>query len=83
MTEREALLRKLSAAQFARWELHLFLNTHRDDPEAVKRFKKYDEMTKKLTAEYEEKYGALTADQSDGCSWLKDPWPWDIDGGDC
>lgn len=29
MTKRETMLRRLSAAQFTQWELHLYLDTHR------------------------------------------------------
>lgn len=81
MTNREALLRKISTAQFAAWELHIYLNTHIDDPEAVRKFKTYNEEAKALTKEYESKYGPLTIEQGDGSSWIKDPWPWEITGG--
>lgn len=82
MTEREALLRKLSTAQFAAWELHIYLNTHPDDPQAVKKFKKYTGEARALTDEYETIYGPLSSEQSDGSSWIKDPWPWENAGGE-
>lgn len=81
MTDREALLKKLSIAQFATWELHIYLNTHPDCPEAVKKFKKYTNEARALTEEYESQYGPLSSEQSDGSSWLKDPWPWENIGG--
>lgn len=31
MTKRETMLRRLSAAQFTQWELHLYLDTHPSD----------------------------------------------------
>ena len=42
MTKREMLLRKLSTAQFALWELHLYLNTHPTDLEALALHEKYE-----------------------------------------
>lgn len=35
MTPREKLLLRLSSAQFARWELHMYLDTHPNDMQAI------------------------------------------------
>ena len=35
MTEREKLLKQLSALQFASWELHLYMDTHPYDKDAM------------------------------------------------
>jgi spore coat protein JB len=77
------LLKKLSAAQFAAWELHVYLDTHPDDKQAIQLYKKYDKKTRELKDEYEKHYGALTIDGGDsGDEWLQNPWPWELQGGD-
>ncbi|MCR4924652.1 MAG: spore coat protein CotJB [Clostridiales bacterium] len=83
MTEREALLRKIAAKQFAIWELHIYLDTHINEPEAVKRSKKCKEELNVLVKEYENEYGPLTNDcSSTSSAWLKNPWPWDLEDDD-
>lgn len=83
MNEREKLLRKLSAAQFAVWELHLYLDTHPCDQNAVQLCKKHEAEADVLRKEYTEKYSALKAECCNTAEWLSDPWPWDITGGEC
>ncbi|MCH5198658.1 MAG: spore coat protein CotJB [Oscillospiraceae bacterium] len=80
MTNREKLLRCLSQVQFALWELHLYLNTHPTDMEAIALHEQYEIKLLKLRDEFEEKYGPLTANVGEGVDWLKNPWPWDIEG---
>ena len=77
MSKRETLLRKLTAAQFALWELHLYLNTHPTDMEALAMHERYEVKCAKLRSEYEEKYGPLTPMKGEGAQWLQNPWPWD------
>lgn len=73
---------RLSAVQFAMWELHLYLDTHPDDISALKLHSKYREKYLKLKEEYEAKYGPLTPGSGmPGVRWLKNPWPWDYEGG--
>lgn len=81
MNEREMLLRRLSSAQFAAFELHLFLDTHPNDAEALSAIRKYEEKAAALRAEFESKFGPLQAGDTYGDTswkWLSDPWPWDI-----
>ena len=80
MNKRENLLRSLSSVQFALWELHLYLNTHPTDMEAIALHEQYELKLSKLRAEYEHKYGPLTPTVGEGVDWLKNPWPWDIEG---
>ena len=81
MSDRKKLLQKLSAVQFAAWELHMYLDTHPCDTTANEMFRKYTEEAKMLKTEYEKKYGPLTVSSSYEADWLCDPWPWDIQGG--
>jgi len=82
VTEREKLLRQLSAAQFAAWELHMYLDTHKNDLEARKIYNKKTDQANELKKEYERKYGPLTVDSENCVEWLSDPWPWELKG-DC
>ena len=76
MTKRETMLRRLSAAQFTQWELHLYLDTHPSDLQALALFRKCDARYRALRSEH----AALDAT---GAEWLKDPWPWDTEECGC
>ena len=77
MNDKKKLLMRLSATQFAAWELHMYLDTHPCDRTANEMFRKYTNETEMLRAEYEEKYGPLTVSSSYEADWLNDPWPWE------
>ena len=80
MTERQHLMKKLMAERFATIETAIFLDTHPQDKKALKAFKEYSENTRKLKDEYENKFGALTAENAatdNSWTWICDPWPWD------
>lgn len=80
MSERDSALRKLSAVEFARWELHVYLDTHPGDKSAIAKLEEYEKKAKTMRREYEAKFGALTLDTSWGADeWLSNPWPWDYD----
>ena len=80
MNERYRLLECLSAAEFAAWEMTLYLDTHPCDKQAIAAGREYASRAGALRAEYEKRYGSLTA-SFDGCDsdwkWICDPWPWD------
>ncbi len=77
MSDRKKLLMRLSATQFAAWELHMYLDTHPCDRTANEMFRKYTNEAEILKAEYEKKYGPLTVSNSYEADWLNDPWPWE------
>ncbi|MBO5222711.1 MAG: spore coat protein CotJB [Clostridia bacterium] len=84
MSEREMLLKKLSAQQFAAWETGLFLDTHPTCSAALKAHKEYVAAAKEAKKEYNEKYGMLTHNcphEEDKWQWVCDPWPWDLEQG--
>lgn len=83
MTHREAMLKKLGAAQFKLWEIHLYLDTHPWDLQMVEAHNKCAREYKALRNEFEEKFFPLTASRAQGVEWLKGPWPWEIEEGDC
>ncbi len=70
---------RLKAADFALWETVLYLDAYPEDKTALANFYKLRDEAEKLTLEYEEKYGALTAFGNEGNSWqwTKGPWPWE------
>lgn len=79
MNSREILLKKLSSYAFAVHELKLFLDTHPNDSETLKKIQEYEPKAKELKAEYEEKYGPINrkTDNTSFWSWVNDPWPWE------
>ena len=80
MKDRETLLRQLSATQFAAWEMHIYLDTHPQDRQALQAMQKYRREAEKLQREFQEKYGPITpADTLDDMSftWINNPWPWE------
>lgn len=83
MNRREMLLRQLSAAQFAAWELHMYLDTHSDDCRAQELYEKHVARFEKLKCEFENEFGPLSTGVGDAAQWLADPWPWDPQGDDC
>ena len=79
MSEQEALRRRLYAAEFAAWELHLFLDTHPSDSAAADKLEVYQYRAEKLRAEYERKYGPIgeTTQDTSRYAWISGPWPWE------
>ncbi len=82
MKDNRSLSLSLQAAQFAMWELHLYLDTHPEDLSALRLYAKYEEKYHMLKKEYEMKHGSLYCNCGmPGATWLKNPWPWDYEGG--
>lgn len=81
MNEKEMLFRKINALDFSMWELHIFLDTHPCDAEAIR---KHDDLCRRravLVQQYEQKFGPLgiTCENGDRWEWVDSPWPWDPD----
>lgn len=75
-------LHELQAVNFAVNELGLYLDTHKDDEEALELFRKYVQMYHQGLMQYEKLYGPLTRKQagiSGKYDWLSSPWPWEYD----
>ena len=74
-------LAELQALDFAIVELALYLDTHREDSEALELYQKDQELYQHCRQIYEKKYGPLShssAGNAEGYPWLDDPWPWDL-----
>ena len=69
---------------FAALEMQLFLDTHKNNKDALKSFREYSEQASKLKAEYEAKYGPITPNDAYGdlsYEWVNAPWPWENEKG--
>ena len=74
---------ELQALGFAIQELALYLDTHRDDKEALQLYRQYQQMYQKGMMEYQKAHGPLnhgTPSESESYDWLDDPWPWEYTG---
>lgn len=72
-------LAELQTMAFAIQELALYLDTHRDDQEALDLYRSFQKLYEKGKAVYEKMCGPLNHfSVADGSySWLDDPWPWE------
>ena len=78
---REMLLDKIRAYEFAALELNLYLDSHPNDRRALADFNNYAKQVAALKNEYERVYGPLI-NFGFGFSrypwqWICDPWPWE------
>ncbi|WP_242835640.1 spore coat protein CotJB [Ruminiclostridium josui] len=82
LNEREALLWKIQAYEFACTEVGLFLNNNPNDKTALSYFKQYRDMKNQLESEFTKRFGPLTATHMDNdlstWKWIENPWPWEI-----
>ena len=77
----ETALTELQTLSFAIQELALYLDTHRDDREALELYRNYQKMYRACVEEYRRKRGPMThicPSDSASYDWLDDPWPWEI-----
>lgn len=84
-SDRNALMRNIQAYSFAVLEVSLFLNNHPCDSEALAYYEKYNALLKEATEAYECSFGPLThrGVKGDTWTWVRDPWPWEIDNSNC
>ena len=73
-------LTELQVLGFAIQELALYLDTHRDDKEALQVYQDYQKMYNHCKNEYLKNRGPINHSQETSSSqyeWLNDPWPWE------
>lgn len=71
---------ELQVLAFAIQELALYLDTHRDDSEALELYRRYQEMYHNGQSEFVKNNGPLShrsVNTSKRYDWLNDPWPWE------
>ena len=83
MDEREMLLNRIAALDFAIVELNLYMDTHPDDSEVNTKLNDYKEKSMQLKNEYQEKFSPLSSKsiEDNRWGWIADPWPWNNDNG--
>lgn len=79
--ERDMMLYKVQEMCFMAHDINLYLDTHPNDSYAVNLYNKYNNDAKKLTDEYEKRYGPIDLSDDSGLnmtpwSWINEPWPW-------
>ena len=72
-------LAELQTMAFAINELALYLDTHREDKEALEMYKNFQKMYAEGKRQYESECGPLNhmSVSSEKYRWLDDPWPWE------
>lgn len=76
----QSALAELQELGFAIQELALYLDTHRDDTEALALYRRYQRTYHDKRMEYSETYGPLSHMEPITAveyNWLNDPWPWE------
>ena len=76
----QSALAELQELGFAIQELVLYLDTHRDDTEALALYRRYQRTYHDKRMEYSETYGPLSHMEpitAAEYNWLNDPWPWE------
>lgn len=71
---------ELQTLAFMIQELALYLDTHRDDKEALEMYQAYQRMYHQATMEYTHQCGPMSHHMpTEGeYRWLDDPWPWEF-----
>ena len=72
---------ELQTLGFAIQELALYLDTHREDREALELYRNYQNMYCKAKEEYIARRGPInhmTPSTREEYAWLDDPWPWEL-----
>lgn len=70
---------ELQTIAFVIQELALYLDTHRDDKEALELYRTFQKMYEEGRTQYEKECGPLNHMSNAGKEyrWLDDPWPWE------
>ena len=77
-SKKERLYSILQKLGFYMVDLKLYLDTHKDDDEALNTFKVYRDEYNKMSQYYAKDYGPLFFNQVlDSWTWVDEPWPWE------
>lgn len=78
--DRDELLKVISVLDFFAIDLHLYLNTHPTDRDAILKYNTVVKHAKELREQYECSFGMLMAHDTTSeypWQWIEEPWPWD------
>ena len=67
----------LQTLAFAIQELALYLDTHRDDREALEQYRAYQQMYRRCMEAHGDQMTHHEMGREDVYEWLCDPWPWE------
>ena len=75
----ETPMSRLQMLAFGIQELALYLDTHRDDKDAVEMYQQYQKLYNEGAKKYEKICGPLNhlSESQGSYKWLNDPWPWE------
>lgn len=76
----QSLSSNLQVLAFAVQELALYLDTHREDQEALALYRQYQQLLRQAKEAYSLQKGPLnhaSVSDSEEYAWLDDPWPWE------
>ena len=63
---------------FAIQELALYLDTHREDREALEQYRAYQQMYRRLAEAQGMPLTHMSPGTGESYAWLNDPWPWEF-----
>lgn len=83
MSNRAEMLKKVQKLNFVMIDTGLYLNNQPENEAGQALFNKYQALHRQAKEEYENACGPLTYGginvESDGWSWIKKPWPWEVE----
>ena len=82
-SKKDNMYKLLSDLGFAIFDINLYMITHENDEEAMKKFNEYSTEYRKIKTYYESLYGPLSAfsqfNSKVPYTYNKDPWPWEVE----
>ena len=77
---RSEMMKKVMEADFAAYDLQLYLDTHPEDEKALSMYTEMVRRAREAKQAYEAAYGPLSPDAAAGkkeWTWIRSPWPWE------
>lgn len=78
----DRMLNELQEIDFVLLELHLYLDTHPDDKQALIQYNQCAQRRRQLAEQFEQKYGPLLpfghSYSKYPWQWNHTPWPWQV-----
>ena len=80
--EKERLLCKIQAYDFALLDVGEFLNTHPNNRGALNYYRRYQKLYNQAVSDYTARFGPLTVKSVQSCdrwTWIDGAWPWQLE----
>ncbi len=81
--DRRKLMKYIEEVSFAMDDLVLFLDTHPKDQRALNYYDKLRVLRQQAVDSYTDNFGPITFRDVKNCdywAWVKEPWPWEVEG---